>query len=384
MRLRLLTMVGGSAVGLLCSVAAQGADSRRDKTRSIMDEIYVVLQDLLPMSIDQKAFHDEKNAKNVQEQAARLAKNAHLLEQHVRANEPALEFIAKSMGTDAREISRRLQEGRLEEARFVLHNITENCISCHIKFSAKQDFPGSTEFFKKVNIGKLSLVDQARLQIATRQFDQALDTLEKLFSSSEIAPADLVFMDTFTDYLKVAVRVKGDVSRAKKTLEKFVQRKDLPDFVTYNVRDWIAGLDYIADKKLVQKSDLETARQLVGRARGLMEYPRDRDGMVHMIVASGTLNEFVIGGKRAPAELSEAYYLLGLIESVIGRSFWISQSEYYLEAAIRTAPKTEFARKSYALLEENLILDYSGSSGTNLPDEVKSRLRELRGLISAS
>lgn len=369
----------------LCSNLVMGADTRRVKTRSIMSDIYLILQDILPTSIDQQAFHDLKNRSHLQRQARKLAKNARHLEQHVMANEPALSYVAHSMEQDAVDISQRLQEGRLEEARFVLHNITENCVSCHTKFDAQADFPGSKDFFKKVNINHLTLSDRGRLQIAMRQFDQAMNSMEGLFRDGNTAPADLYFQEAFTDYLKVTLQVRRDLDRAQKTLTTFLKRRDTPAFVADHVQDWIAALADIHRHKWLSTKSLQTARTLVAKAQQQMDYPRDRDGLVYLITASGVLHAYMSDSKikKSTAETSECYYLLGLIESVIGRSFWVSQSEFFLESAIRTDPKSNHARKAFTLLEEHMILDYSGSSGLHMPLNVKQRLQELRKLISA-
>ena len=78
--------------------------------------------------------------------------------------------------------------------------------------------------------------------------------------------------------------------------------------------------------------------------------------------------------------MSEIYYLLGSSELFIGGSSWLSPAEAYLEKAIRVAPKQKFAQKAYQLYEENIYMGYTGSSGTHIPDDVKSKLLELRKL----
>jgi hypothetical protein len=81
--------------------------------------------------------------------------------------------------------------------------------------------------------------------------------------------------------------------------------------------------------------------------------------------------------------VAEAYYLLGLVESRIGRDAWVSPSAAFLESAIRTAPHSPSAEPAYALLEEAAILGYGGGDGIPLPPEVGGRLAELRGLMDA-
>jgi hypothetical protein len=85
-------------------------------------------------------------------------------------------------------------------------------------------------------------------------------------------------------------------------------------------------------------------------------------------------------GETQGEELAEAYYLLGLAESHLARDTWASETPSYLEAAIRLAPQGRYAARAYALLEEEIVLGYTGSGGTRIPDDVEARLRELRDL----
>lgn len=73
--------------------------------------------------------------------------------------------------------------------------------------------------------------------------------------------------------------------------------------------------------------------------------------------------------------------MLGITESLIGRSTWLSQTDYYYEASIRSAPKSKIAAKAMDALEQQVLMEYSGSGGTNIPDDIQANLDELRGLI---
>jgi hypothetical protein len=79
--------------------------------------------------------------------------------------------------------------------------------------------------------------------------------------------------------------------------------------------------------------------------------------------------------------MAEAYYLMGVTESLLGHSFWVSRQDFYLESAIRIAPGSSFSSKAYALLEDSLVSGFTGSSGTNLPDDVTELLSELKTMI---
>ena len=134
--------------------------------------------------------------------------------------------------------------------------------------------------------------------------------------------------------------------------------------------------------RLLDDVYLERARALIARARTLSGSPSGREGLVHWIVASSLLNRYVEGRPERSEDLAEAYWLLGLAEARIGHSPWLSQAEYYLEAAVRSAPASSSAREALAMLEWHLAVEYTGSGGEAIPTDVRANLDALRTLVT--
>ena len=107
----------------------------------------------------------------------------------------------------------------------------------------------------------------------------------------------------------------------------------------------------------------------------------DRAGFVDFVVASGLLNRHLLDKKNRADDIARSYYLLGITESLIGRSTWLSQTDYYFEAAIRAAPKSNSAKKAFNALEQQIIMQNSGSAGMNIPDDIQENLEELRKMV---
>ena len=107
----------------------------------------------------------------------------------------------------------------------------------------------------------------------------------------------------------------------------------------------------------------------------------ERSSLVAAIAASGVLQRYIAEQKQPSPALGEAYYLMGVIESNIGRSFWASQTEHYLEAAIRIGPTEPYAEPAFELLEAFVVTGYSGSGGEHVPADVRQRLDDVRALI---
>ena len=371
-----LSMIGSAAA----SAASKPSANEIAETRGIMDQIFASLTTVLPLSMDGKEFSNPKNREKVLTELRKMRDSTSALVDHTKRFEGSYGFIAKSMARDIKDIYSWYDKGSTSESRYLLQQVSENCVSCHMKLPDPGHAPKMDHFFKNVAVTNLSAPEKARLQVALRQFDDAMTTWEEMFKTWP-KPAELFAMDTLPEYLKVAIRVKEDGKRALSTLENLSKRTDLPKYMTREVTAWKSSLTKLSGDLKKTGGELARAEKIIQNARRSMEYPMDRTGLVDYIVASGLLNRFMQTKSITTEQTSEAYYLLGVTESLIGRGTWLTQTDYYLEASVRAAPKSKSALKSFEALEQQILLEYSGSGGTNIPEDVSANLEELRGLI---
>ena len=368
-----------------------------DQTRARMDKIFGALVSVLPLSLNGAEYEKPANREMVLGRLKDLSDESQSLESHATGNDRTFAFIAGSLAKDARDIHRWYARGSYGESRYLLHNLTENCIACHSRLPEAKVFPAADVFFKDVKVASLPLMERAQLQMATRQFDAALQTYEELFKSSGSRTSEIVMMDGFVDYLKICIRVKQEVARPIPILEGMLKRPDLPKFASLQLSQWIASLRQLSKRHDKAGFELPSARKLISDAQRASEFPMDRGRLVDFIYASRLLNSYIqkkdpgaaaLEKRFSPAtvqsprpDLAEAYYLLGVTESMIGRSYWLSQTEFYLETAVRSAPHSKYADKAFAFLEEQVLVEFSGSSGTNVPEDMQKTLDDLRKLM---
>lgn len=375
------SVVAAGLAGIVGTAGATGLPERDpEATRAAMRRIFESIRLLLPLSVTDPDFRDPARQPQIRAALEELAKNASLLGVHAEDSDPDFRFLGDSLERDARQTLRMYDDGRYQSAEFYLLQLTEYCIACHTKLPSPGDSPLAQHFVDKTALSRLPPVEKARLEMATRRFDEALATFEALLSSPSVHPAEL--LGPLADYLTVSVRVKGDLERPVPVLRKLARRPDLWTALRSDVERWVETLQEIGGEALA--SDLDSARRLIEKAYGEIRFPTDRRALVYWVAASSVLHRYVEVRARTPdPALGEAYYLLGLTESRIGRNYWVSQAPFYLEMAIRAAPAEAAARSAFSLLEEETILGYTGSGGTHLPDDVRERLEELRRLVES-
>ncbi|HTY16167.1 MAG TPA: hypothetical protein VMH82_00420 [Myxococcota bacterium] len=374
----------GRALAALCAclglAAPAGASTERDETRAAMKQIFASMKVLLPLSTNEERFASPQNRAAVLAALESLAEHADQVAQHAREEDAARRYIGSSLATDARDALERYREGRTESAAFLVQQATENCIACHTRLPSPGDSPLSQHFVDKSALNAMPMAERVRLLVATRQFDEALAAYEALFADPQVSPAEMVV--PLTDYLIVAVRVKGDYQRPVPVLQRFARRPDVWRSLRLDVDEWVQALPQLqplADAP----PDLATARRLIDEAQHLVPYPADRRGLVHDVVASSILYRLLEAKPTSKRDQAEAYYLLGVAETQLGEMYWEPQAEVYLETAIRMAPDQPFAEPAFALLEEQTLLAYTGSSGVHAPASVTKHLEELRALVDA-
>jgi tetratricopeptide (TPR) repeat protein len=348
-----------------------------------MGEIFESMRFVLPLSLNDQSFSDPARRAEVSEALASLEREASTLETHGLAQDASFSFLSRSLSRDARDVRARYERGQIHEARFMLHRMTEACVACHSRLPSDRKFSLGKRFVRDVRVASLSLDERAKLQTATRQFDAALESYEELIRSPDFPPYEMGLLGHFADYLELCIRVRDDFDRPLPVFEGLAEGSDLPPYLRDDVEAWIRSLRELRGGER-RGSALETGRALLRAAEDRSRFEDSSQALVYYVAASGALHRYVAERAEEGIDVAEAYYLLGVIESRIGRAYRLSQTEYLLETSIRLAPRAPFSGDAFALLEEFVASGYTGSGGTHVPPDVERHLDELERLIDAS
>jgi hypothetical protein len=366
-------------IALLLATGAGFAHAADDTTRAAMARMVDSLHSVLPLSLDDRSFSSPDNRAVIQAALEALARSARKLPDHGSPTDAGFAFLSRSLARDTQAIQARFEAEQWEQARFLLHEVTENCVACHSRRPDPLARPLGRRLVDDQALKALPRDERVRLEIATRQFDRALETYAELFAAPGISPSDIDLMGHIDGYLEVCLQVRVDSCDPSPTLARLAQRSDVPTGLRHNLESWQRSLGRLAQRKPLA-ADLAGVRRLVAEASDRDAYPDARSALVLYFTAAGLANRYLEQGEPGFAELSETYYWLGTIDMRVGRALWPSQGEYFLEAAIRVAPGSETAELAYSRLEELITVAYSGTDGHAPPEDVRLRLDELRRL----
>ncbi|RZK57951.1 MAG: hypothetical protein EOO87_01575 [Pedobacter sp.] len=343
-----------------------------------MQSLYVSLTKLIAFALVDEDKLTDSQKKTIEAQILNLSQQAEEVRKIAKFSDKSHEFLAQELERNARLSYSNFRQGKISQARFFITDVANTCYSCHTSRQGETDSSFASNFNKGVDISSFDLLARARFFTLSRQFELAEINYEKLLSSHASSIDELVNVDPILEYLIVSIRVRHDIKKSLEFLKSIVS-KNYPEVVKNDLRHWIVALE---QNKSIQanESSLTVAKDLVSKARELSEFPADRSGMVQYILASKILINHLAKRGVLQSELAETYFELGRCERIIGNKLFADESSSYFENAIRLAPKTDLARKAFSRYEENIVSGYTGSSGTSLPEDERTKLSELRKL----
>jgi hypothetical protein len=354
--------------------------------RATMHQVFDALATLLPASLDEDRFGDPAQRDALQLAFERLANATKALAHHGEERDQAFRLLSRSLADDADEAAERFARARTEEAAFLVQQLTQRCVACHSRLPSARDFPMAEKLVGRVELETLPPEDRARLLVATRRFGDALAAWEAMFADPAVPPMALDLGGMLADYLTVAIRVEGDLARPERALGALAARGDTPRYLRRRLHGWAAALRELR-APVPPTSRVERAAALAARSQSIAEFPLAYDGLVLDLYASALLHQDVETRVAAHAaegddpELARAFWLLGAIEDRTVHSYWFPQTEVYMEAAVRAAPRDPVAARAYERIEESLLVDYGAMRSEDLPEEARARLAELSRLM---
>jgi hypothetical protein len=331
------------------SGAVEGTPS--NVTQATMRGIFTSLTKAYSYSRDLEFFQDRHNRDSIRASLEALVANTEGLEAHGGGLDPSFEYMRRYLASDAGEALKRFDERQYMGSQFMIGKLLENCATCHSRLPAERSFEIGAAFLKEARVEAVTPVDRVNIEIAARQFDAALDTYEQIFSLRNMTAEGLQLIGAFEGYLRITLGVKNDSARPTQAFTAFLKRDDMPEDLRGQVRAWIDDLRTL-DMAAVSREPLAAGRRLVDGAAVVRRPPPLRPELVRMVAANALLHRHLRSMSARAPEASEVFYLLAVTESRISRSFWIFETDFLLDKAVRAAPKSEFARTALSVLEE--------------------------------
>lgn len=351
-------------------------------TQAMMRGALEALIGLEPLVASPEQLRDPARAADIDGRLKALAALEHAFPNDPRAQEPATAALSGLFATYARETRRRFTFGDRDSVPARVRTLTSFCFTCHSRERSMADFQ---DVEKRLEALKLPPLDKAQFLAATRQFDKAVDAYGNIIAApAQNERALLTQARAIKDLLTILIRVKDDAKATQAFLDGLSGREDVAPFLKRPVSAWKRDVaawrkEGFDAQRASPKELFAKAKALIQRASGPRTYLPDETNDVAYLRASAYLNLALNKDPKLP-QRGEALFLMGLCAGALKSPLTWDVDLLFFEACVRENPKTALAKQCFTQLSDRLYFGYTGSSGTNLPDEELERLAALRAL----
>jgi hypothetical protein len=342
-----------------------------EEVQAGMNTLIAPFRQIQPYIAAQDKFLAPEAANKVADLINELRKNFHRLES-VPTSYHALPGFDENLLAVADlldDSSRRFSEGKKSYAWWRLRKLPSDCFTCHAtyKVSSRYSNPGVVD-------DSLDPLNRGRFLLATRQFSEAQGEFLKALQD----PANTMYYnEALRSLLLIATRIDQKPSEGAATLQRVLEKSKLPEEDAREANQWIKELTlWASEKTSPSRITVAFAEQLITGGAASTSTHRQND--VSLLRGTAILHQLLEQGSLKKELRPQALYLLGFAYTKLPLFFSESWAEMYLERCIKEFPGSANAKRAFAAYRDQTIDDYTGTGGTNIPDEIKLHLEELR------
>ena len=342
-----------------------------------MSQVGMVMEDLFPFMFGDAPEQGPAAIKDLDKKLEKLSLLFDGAEPHFSLRSPTYRVSFDVIKQHITQIQISLHYKNLAYARNMLKELTSICASCHT-----QDTQGRTLFSGTTRERFANDAQFAEFNYITRDYADALRYYEAfLEKNTDISETEL--LTAVKRILTIYTQIYNQPGEAAKELGKYTSHKSLNDFSKKTLKDWIEGLNEMQAQgySKVTQPDFKTIEMYANKMFGPLDDPATavfptKKEAVSRVWLRGLLYHY-LNTSPPTDEVPKILYWLAIIDRSINYSFYYSLADLYLKQCIVAYPNHPYAEKCYNEYRDYVIFSYSGSSGTNIPQDVLDELDAL-------
>jgi hypothetical protein len=348
-----------------------------------MNRAFMAMTDLVPYLSDHEKFIEKKNAPEIEKKIAELqsafkdVKHDPLIQNDLFA--PSYLLINENII----ESQKAFKSGNKDYAQWRLKEISTHCLDCHTRLPVNH-----ASSFQN---GELTIDEQkfdstynlGIAQLIVRRYPDAKTTFTRDIDEHLIKNQMNDIILPFKQLLLIDTKVLKNPKSIKNILTEYRTKKNLPEELKTSLVSWLKRLDHWQNKTVLEKglnSEKEVDNFISKEMIPIQKRGFNNGEDVDLLFASGLLSNYMFlnpDSKKNP----EISYWLGWAEKRLKRENFFGSGDLFLKQCIKNYPKDPISKKCLEEYKESVEFDFSGSAGTNIPNDVQKELRELELLI---
>lgn len=344
-----------------------------------MNNAFHALVELMPFLKDENKFKESGNQKLIDEnlqklkESFRLAGHDTLIKHDLFA--PSYALITENIQESANAYSK----GKKSYSFWMLNETVSLCMDCHGRLpqSVTSSFQNG-----ELTVDRSKLRDPYDLGVAfmiVRRFVDAKEQFNRSIQDMLIKKEYSKLILPFQDILMIELKINKDPAAMISIINDYLKKGNLPYEVNKELTGWKKRLSLWKSTKIESESQLQVF--LKTRLLPLKEKNTfDDDYKVDLLLASGLLSNYFFENQDTPSAAQLSFWL-GWIEKRLKKEKFLSSGDMFLKQCIRKYPGHPIASTCLQEYKESVEFDFTGSSGTAIPDEIQSEINNLDKLV---
>ncbi len=360
----------------LPAVAFSAGEDPRPQMHLLATEISA-LQKFLLTDAD---FNAAKNEAEIKKSLDSLNEHLGYLGKKSFSEDPALKANLTLLQQHMEDASRSFKSGGKSYARQMVQSSLQMCIACHTRRKAA-DF-----VWPEPEAKDIPPLDRADFLFATRQFTKGRELYESAIGGfPENHTSQWNLRRAMASLAVYYARVSEDPSGGAEYFKKLSVKEELPQYLKQEAAAWAKEFAAWAKESPAKDMSKLTESALLAKGKKLLRHDDftmvSELGLsfhVRRLRASALFHRVLEApGGKSPAKASALLYL-GQIYPRISSNMFFRFGEMYLKACITDYPKSSASKSCYVALEFVVAEGFSGSAGTNIPDDEQVELMRLK------
>lgn len=254
-----------------------------------------------------------------------------------------------------------------KQSIFYVRSAIGQCASCHSKGGK------ATHLFALFENTNIPQTEKGRLALAIRDYQASTDIFKSILLDPSLQNDYFRMNDILVSYINSAIlsgytknQILEDLKKVQSTAKNKGTQNDL--------------------KNLIQ--DVESAKTLNSfddAIKAFKTYSKDLYNLEKSMYTSLHIKNLLhekLNTLKTNEQKSVAYEVLGDIYGHFPEISIFMVPENYYELCVKTSPKTKLANECFEKYKNKIILGYSGSMGSNVPEYEKVKIENLKKLTS--
>lgn len=262
-----------------------------------------------------------------------------------------------------------------------LNAVTSLCISCHSQLSSQG---AANAFGDAINKAKradfASDYEYGNYLYLVRHFDESEKYLNIALERALKESRSHEIYSSLKRVISIHTKISFNYTKANSFVNKYKVDLQLPILAKNILESWSRELIKWKDFDVSKVDSIDGFINTYLAPLDEIKEQTSSDNDITLLVASGVLSKYLNDHPKSESA-AKILYWLGVSERRLSSTYFFTLSDLYLKECIKQYPDSDYAQKCYNLYEQNVMFEYSGSGGTDVPPDEKRELMRLRSQI---